>query len=309
MNIDLQDLRDKLLAPRAIERDNTGMLDHPDLPAVDEYVNMRMFFSAFGIECGVIMMDDDVEPEVFEAYEGDCSSWTPSRPTGEDWVLVSIHDTEDGPAALYVRRATPAPRERPLHYSSKDGRLLRANEPDDGALDADEVEGVIACLGDDAARLRDDDYSPEVADNMDRAADLLQSIRAQQGAEAVRLLTIARSFIAEKCGNPLVMESVLNVIDLATEEAQGMAGGPFVQMVKEDAASLDRILSILGMEEEGDPVPEVEDAITQRARYAYLRTRTDKTTLTEEALDAECDAQIDEAVNSFARAMHPRAAS
>lgn len=309
MNIDLQDLRDKLLAPRDIERDHTGMLDHPDLPAVDEYVDVRMMLAAFGLECGITTMEGDLDEEATLNYEGDCSSWTPSKPAGDDWVLVSIHDTEDGPAALYLRRTAPAPRETRRLYKSKKESLLRANEPDDGALDADEVEGVIACLGDDAARLRDDNYSPEVADNMDRAADLLQSIRGQQGAEAVRLLTIARSFIEDKCGNPLVMESVLNIIDLATEEAQGMAGGPFVQMLKEDAASIDRILSILGMEEEGDPVPEVENAITQRARYAYLRTRTDKTTLTGDALDAECDAQIAEAVKSFARAMHPRAAS
>jgi hypothetical protein len=50
-----------------------------------------------------------------------------------------------------------------------------------GATDSEELEAVIACLGDDAAALRDENPESEVADNMERAAELLSRFMVATG--------------------------------------------------------------------------------------------------------------------------------
>lgn len=54
-------------------------------------------------------------------------------------------------------------------------------------IDANEIEAVIACLGDDAAQLHDENPEDERADNMVRAADLLRRL-ADSNAAIARLL-------------------------------------------------------------------------------------------------------------------------
>lgn len=54
-------------------------------------------------------------------------------------------------------------------------------------IDREEIDAVIACLGDDAAQLRQDNEEDERADNMDRAATLLQRL-ADDNAAVARLL-------------------------------------------------------------------------------------------------------------------------
>ena len=51
----------------------------------------------------------------------------------------------------------------------------------------DECEAVIACLGDDAALLRNDNLDCEIAANMDTAADMMEKLREFRH-EAVRAL-------------------------------------------------------------------------------------------------------------------------
>ncbi|WGT64963.1 hypothetical protein [Variovorax paradoxus] len=109
---DLQGLRDALLALREIRRDVCGMLDHPSFPAFDEDVNMRLFLSAFGLEASFALMEDDVDLDAMEAYDGDCTAWTPTPPAGEGWQLTLIYDTEEGPCALFVRKLKIAPSRR-----------------------------------------------------------------------------------------------------------------------------------------------------------------------------------------------------
>ncbi|MNJ41668.1 hypothetical protein D3C77_365980 [compost metagenome] len=52
-------------------------------------------------------MYDEAPIEVVEAYmgasEGDCSAWSPEPPAGEEWITLSIHDTEEGPVCLWGR--------------------------------------------------------------------------------------------------------------------------------------------------------------------------------------------------------------
>ena len=59
---DLQDLREKLLAPRAIVRDENGHLTHPDLPACDEGVRYDDLLAVFGIESAFVGMENARRP-------------------------------------------------------------------------------------------------------------------------------------------------------------------------------------------------------------------------------------------------------
>lgn len=119
---DLQGLRDALLAPREIHRDACGMLDHPSFPAFDEDVSMRLFLKAFGLEASFALMEDDVDLDAMEAYDGDCTAWTPTPPAGEGWQLTLIYDTEEGPCALFVRGLTIATSRRRRAWQDAAGR-------------------------------------------------------------------------------------------------------------------------------------------------------------------------------------------
>lgn len=55
-------------------------------------------------------------------------------------------------------------------------------------IDRKEIDAVIACLGDDAAQLREDNPDDERAENMDRAATLLQQLADDNSAIARILL-------------------------------------------------------------------------------------------------------------------------
>ena len=128
---------------------------------------------------------------------------------------------------------------------------------------------------------------------------------ARQGADAARLLTLVRDFIEHRCDKPLQLEAVLNVIDLAKQEADGLAAGEFIMMVKEDANAHSEILSLLGMEEEGDAVKAVGELIAGNARYVFIRDRVQKSVLTGEALDADIDSHIGDTIEGIAKRMFP----
>lgn len=52
-------------------------------------------------------------------------------------------------------------------------------EHSEAALRDEEADAVIACLGDDAAKLREDDPECEIAANMEAAAAMLEALRAE----------------------------------------------------------------------------------------------------------------------------------
>lgn len=112
--VNLEGLRESLLAPRDIVRDKEGWLVHPALPICDEDVRADAFLAAFGIESYFVSMES-YNPELVDRYfedgEPDCSAWTPTPPEGEGWMLLEIYDTEDGPYALFGRRKPEAARQ------------------------------------------------------------------------------------------------------------------------------------------------------------------------------------------------------
>lgn len=107
----LESLQDRLLAPTPIERDDIGHWYHPHLPDCDEGVSYGELLAVFGLEIASVGMDGDATEEVAEQYfdKGgpDCSAWQPSTPAGEGWSLLAIFDTEDGPHAMFARKALP----------------------------------------------------------------------------------------------------------------------------------------------------------------------------------------------------------
>jgi hypothetical protein len=104
-----------LLDGRTLERDENGMGWHPALPSFDEATDTRKFYEAFGMEICQVSAESELEWEEYDRLAGlepngefNFYEWTPKAPEGEGWKLVSIHDTEDGPYAWWLRDAALA---------------------------------------------------------------------------------------------------------------------------------------------------------------------------------------------------------
>lgn len=93
-------------------RDENGFFQHPVTLLLDEGTDCKAWAGRYGLECKAIWMQDDASAEITDRYfasdDPDCSYWTPIPPEGNDWMLASIHDTDDGPVALFFRRKEQA---------------------------------------------------------------------------------------------------------------------------------------------------------------------------------------------------------
>jgi hypothetical protein len=92
-----------------VVRDEFGMFLHPDFndPSWDESTTvevMNKWFADNGGEIYYTFMDGDAPDEVTEAWfendDYDCSKWEP-KCDKEGAFLLSIHDTEGGPIAVF----------------------------------------------------------------------------------------------------------------------------------------------------------------------------------------------------------------
>ena len=103
-------------------------------------------------------------------------------PAGRDSIIAKLQACADDPmwadhaeiSKSTLRHAIAMLAAAPTTEPSK---AEQADAPSD---DREEIEAVIACLGDDAAQLRDENPEDERADNMDKAADLLGRLLATQ---------------------------------------------------------------------------------------------------------------------------------
>lgn len=91
----------------ALDGVNLYHVAHPDLPSwpkdEDEERGIGPLVTAQGFALEAVFgeyPDDDGEEVDYCAW---LASWTPDAPAGDGWRLVCIQDTEDGPAAFYVR--------------------------------------------------------------------------------------------------------------------------------------------------------------------------------------------------------------
>lgn len=107
------------LVAAEVKRDEDGYWNHPDFPTGDteatycqgESFMHEEFVRDYGMQLEAVMLDDSSTDTVaawceYERGDG-CPNWAPKPPAGEGWFLLSIYDTEDGPAALFGR-ARPA---------------------------------------------------------------------------------------------------------------------------------------------------------------------------------------------------------
>ena len=96
----------RLLGEHALERDDSGYGNHPDIPTFDCVDLASKFFGIFGLELVTRFAESELDDERYLqlTHTNDCAIWTPQSPEGSAWTLVSIFDTEDGPAAWWLRQ-------------------------------------------------------------------------------------------------------------------------------------------------------------------------------------------------------------
>lgn len=107
MNADQKQLYD----PALIQRDSQGQFWHPDLPFPDgaedssDDVDISAEIHKQGYEYARILGDcpEEIAEKGDETYWAWLRAWEPEPPTGDGWLLACIADTEDGPAAWFVR--------------------------------------------------------------------------------------------------------------------------------------------------------------------------------------------------------------
>ncbi len=95
------------IKPAPVVRDDNGYWTHPDLPEWDESTTKEQIDAWAKENQGAIVvewMDGDAPQEVadryFEVGDADISYWYPHCAKAGNFLL-SIHDTEDGPVALF----------------------------------------------------------------------------------------------------------------------------------------------------------------------------------------------------------------
>ena len=105
----------KPILPVEVVRDEDGWFTHPQYFTEPEWdgvdcmtqAEFDKYIAERGIETATTSLEGD-DSEMHERYceEGqvDCTAWTPSKPAGEGWFMLSIHDTEDGPICVWGRR-------------------------------------------------------------------------------------------------------------------------------------------------------------------------------------------------------------
>ena len=93
-----------------VERGDHGWWTNPRVPNFEEDVAaFYAWLEAQHLEYISAMLGD--EPQNHQAYQTyfeekkfTCAAWEPKRPPGDGWFTFSIHDSEDGPVWIWVRR-------------------------------------------------------------------------------------------------------------------------------------------------------------------------------------------------------------
>lgn len=105
-----------MLTFETVQRDEHGEWTHPALLALfgsretiqpDEW---ESWLTSHNIEIASSSMEHDLPDDHpawirhFEDGHPGCVGWNPEPPAGEGWMILSIHDTEDGPIAIWYRQ-------------------------------------------------------------------------------------------------------------------------------------------------------------------------------------------------------------
>lgn len=99
------------LAKQDPQRSRDGYWSHPDLVWADEVSDdtFTSWLKYLGFAWQVMLLQNDNSPDAKAVQERvnngdiDVLAWEPEPPAGEGWWLASVHDTEEGAAALWLR--------------------------------------------------------------------------------------------------------------------------------------------------------------------------------------------------------------
>lgn len=103
-----------LIQPAPVVRDEYGMFQHPDLPDFDEGdgEKCKAWVAQQGLQLVMFHLETDAPEEIADRYfasdEPHCGYWEPSKPEGDGWFCLAIHDTDDGPVCWWARREVKA---------------------------------------------------------------------------------------------------------------------------------------------------------------------------------------------------------
>lgn len=96
------------IKPAPVERDHYGYWTHPDFPEWDEGTTggeIDQWFDDHNLHPEVQWLEHDAPEHVsrryFEDGEPHCNDWYPESEY-DGGFLLSIHDTEDGPVAIFA---------------------------------------------------------------------------------------------------------------------------------------------------------------------------------------------------------------
>lgn len=106
----------ELIQPMPVELDADGYWSHPGMPDLEEDSTdaFTVWMTAQGLEYQIDQLEyeDESNPAFIRYFDdgegGPGPDWDPEKPEGDGWFTLSIHDTEDGPVWVWVRRATTA---------------------------------------------------------------------------------------------------------------------------------------------------------------------------------------------------------
>jgi hypothetical protein len=95
------------ISEELVKRDEYGFWSHSVFDEFgDEEIIPEDWFTSRGVKVASVKFEYDAPEELqndwFEDGEPDCSAWNPSRPEGDGWFVLSIHDTDDGPICVWA---------------------------------------------------------------------------------------------------------------------------------------------------------------------------------------------------------------
>ncbi|MGF1905306.1 hypothetical protein [Aliivibrio salmonicida] len=93
-----------------VKRDENGFWTHPDLPYWGEETpisEINLFLEESNLKIQTVWFDGDAPEDIHgRYYEAEDNSavadWKPTKP--DDSFLLSLHDTEDGPVAIFASK-------------------------------------------------------------------------------------------------------------------------------------------------------------------------------------------------------------
>ncbi|RVU72169.1 hypothetical protein [Pantoea dispersa] len=104
------------ISAQPVVRDRWGGWTHPAffLPAGGSEYPQPGEFDAWldehNLQSATTWMENDVPEWMMDVFRktGNCSQWQPSGPPGGGWFTGSIHDTDEGPVCVWLRRKAEA---------------------------------------------------------------------------------------------------------------------------------------------------------------------------------------------------------